>query len=181
MLAYAVCLAMPWEQDNVVCSHCLRCPYAYGHPLCDMQHGPSGCMMSCRVDCCLYAVNMGYHSSVGNTTAAVTTDNTSAIAIACPTTSTVQWQTADLAVTTASSPGAGNVTTIYDVTNSGSNDTTYVAKVVLEPSYQVGSGKQKTKNNLSKLCIPCNAVADAALYWLCMCNVSPWLALGRTL
>ena len=83
---------------------------------------------------------MGYHSSVGNTTAAVTTDNTSAIAIACPTTSTVQWQTADLTVTTASSPGAGNVTTVYDVTNSGGNDTTYVAKVVLEPSYQVGSG-----------------------------------------
>lgn len=83
---------------------------------------------------------MGYHSSVGNTTAAVTTDNTSAIAIACPTTSTVQWQTADLAVTTTSSPGAGNVSTIYDVTNSGGNDTTYVAKVVLEPSYQVGSG-----------------------------------------
>ncbi|KAL0033616.1 hypothetical protein WJX79_007938 [Trebouxia sp. C0005] len=88
------------------------------------------------VDCCLYAVNMGYHSSVGNTTAAVTTDNTSAIAIACPTTSTVLWQIADLVVTTASSPGAGNVTTIYDVTNSGGNDTTYVAKVVLEPSYQ---------------------------------------------
>ena len=93
----------------------------------------------CRVDCCLYAVNMGYHSSVGNTTAAVTTDNTSAIAIACPTTSTVQWQTADLTVTTASSPGAANVTTIYDVTNTSGNDTTYVAKVVVEPSYQVCS------------------------------------------
>ena len=115
-------------------------PYAYSDPLCEMQHGPIGGMLSCRVDCCLYAVNMGYHSSVGNTTAAVTTDNTSAIAIACLTTSTVQWQTADLAVTTASSPGAGNVSTIYDVTNSGGNDTTYVAKVVLEPSYQVGSG-----------------------------------------
>lgn len=91
----------------------------------------------CRVDCCLYAVNMGYHSSVGNTTAAVTTDNSSAIAIACPTTAPVQWQTADLAVTTAASPGAGNVTIIYDVTSTGSNDTTYVAKVVLEPSYEV--------------------------------------------
>jgi len=108
-------------------------------------------MMSCRVDCCLYAVNMGYHSSVGNTTAAVTTDNTSAIAIACPTTSTVQWQTADLAVTTASSPGAGNVTTIYDVTNSGGNDTTYVAKVVLEPSYQVGSGLLASRNHQKQL------------------------------
>ena len=100
----------------------------------------------CRVDCCLYAVNMGYHSSVGNTTAAVTTDNTSAIAIACPTTSTVQWQTADLTVTTASSPGAANVTTIYDVTNTGGNDTTYVAKVVVEPSYQVCSTSCKSSS-----------------------------------
>ena len=108
-------------------------------------------MMSCRVDCCLYAVNMGYHSSVGITTAAVTTDNTSAVAIACPITSTVQWQTADLAVTTASSPGAGNVTTIYDVTNSGGNDTMYVAKVVLEPSYQVGSGLLASRNHQKQL------------------------------
>ncbi len=126
-------------------------PCAYGDPLRDMQHamlhGSIAFVVSCRVDCCLYAVNMGYHSSVGNTTAAVTTDNTSAIAIACPTTSTVQWQTADLTVTTASSPGAGNVTTIYDVTNSGGNDTTYVAKVVLEPSYQVGSGVLASRNH----------------------------------
>ena len=74
---------------------------------------------------------------MGNTTAAVTTDNATAIAIACPTTTAVQWQTADLTVTTASSPGAGTVTTVYDVTNPGGNDTTYVAKVVLEPLYQV--------------------------------------------
>ena len=98
----------------------------------------------CRVDCCLYAVNMGYHSSVGNSTAAVTTDNTTAIAISCPTTTPVRWQTADLTVTTTASPGAGTVATVHDVTNPGGNDTTYVAKVVLEPSYQVvlkpGSG-----------------------------------------
>lgn len=94
-------------------------------------------LMQCRVDCCLYAVNMGYHSSVGNSTAAVTTDNTTAIAISCPTTTPVQWQTADLTVTTAASPGAGTVATVYDVTNPAGNDTTYVAKVVLEPSYQV--------------------------------------------
>lgn len=81
---------------------------------------------------------MGYHSSVGNTTAAVTTDNTTAIAISCPTTVPVQWQTADLTVTTASSPGAGTVASVYDVSSPGGNDTTYVAKVVLEPSYQVG-------------------------------------------
>lgn len=94
-------------------------------------------VVACRVDCCLYAVNMGYHSSVGNSTAAVTTDNTTAIAISCPTTTPVQWQTADLTVTTAASPGAARVATVYDVTNPGGNDTTYVAKVVLEPSYQV--------------------------------------------
>ena len=93
--------------------------------------------LQCRVDCCLYAVNMGYHSSVGNSTAAVTTDNNTAIAISCPTTTPVQWQTADLTVTTASSPGAATVATVFDVTNPGGNDTTYVAKVVLEPSYQV--------------------------------------------
>lgn len=80
---------------------------------------------------------MGYHSSVGNTTAAVTTDNTTAIAISCPTIVPVQWQTADLTVTTASSPGAGTVASVYDVSSPGGNDTTYVAKVVLEPSYQV--------------------------------------------
>lgn len=80
---------------------------------------------------------MGYHSSVGNTTAAVTTDNTTAIAITCPTTVPVQWQAADLTVTTASSPGAGSVASVYDVSSPGGNDTTYVAKVVLEPSYQV--------------------------------------------
>ena len=94
-------------------------------------------LLHCRVDCCLYAVNMGYHSSVGNSTAAVTTDNTTAVAISCPTTTPVQWQTADLTVTTAASPGAGTVAIVYDVTNPGGNDTTYVAKVVMEPSYQV--------------------------------------------
>ena len=147
-----VCLLKRFGNNTTtMCSHCSRLPYADRHPLYEMQHAPIGCMMSCRVDCCLYAVNMGYHSSVGNTTAAVTTDNTSAIAIACPTTSTVQWQTADLTVTTASSPGAGNVTTIYDVTNSGGNDTTYVAKVVLEPSYQVGSGLLASRNHQKQL------------------------------
>lgn len=98
---------------------------------------------------------MGYHSSVGNSTAAVTTDNTTAIAISCPTTTPVQWQTADLTVTTATSPGAARVATVYDVTSPGGKDTTYVAKVVLEPSYQV-----KPLLELEALCRRCNT-ADA--------------------
>ena len=97
---------------------------------------------------------MGYHSSVGNITAAVTTDNATAIAIACPTTTVVQWETADLTVTTASSPGAGTVAIVYDVTNPGGNDTTYVAKVVLEPSYQVSQLAAAASNNDTVVRIP---------------------------
>lgn len=93
----------------------------------------------CRVDCCLYAINMGYVANAlfGNTTAAVTSDNTSAITIACPTSTRVQWQTADLTVVTPSLPGAASIATIYDVTGSGSNETSYVAKVNVNPTYQV--------------------------------------------
>ena len=93
----------------------------------------------CRVDCCLYAVNMGYVANTGNITTAVTTDNRSAIAIACPTSTHVQWQLADLTVLTPSLPGAASVATIYDVSGPTSNDITYVAKVNVNPTYQVCS------------------------------------------
>lgn len=79
---------------------------------------------------------MGYVAYTGNTTAAVTTDNKSTIAIACPTSTHVQWQTADVTVLTPSLPGAASVATVYDVTGPASNDTTYVAKVIVNPTYQ---------------------------------------------
>lgn len=81
---------------------------------------------------------MGYVAYTGNTMAAVTTDNKSTIAIACPTSTHVQWQTADVTVLTPSLPGAASVATVYDVTGPASNDTTYVAKVIVNPTYQVG-------------------------------------------
>ena len=82
---------------------------------------------------------MGYVATAtfGNTSAAVTSDNTSAITIACPTSTHVQWQTDDIAVLTPALPGAASVATIYDVSGSGGNETTYVAKVNVNPTYQV--------------------------------------------
>lgn len=91
---------------------------------------------------------MGYVAYTGNTTAAVTTDNKSTIAIACPTSTHVQWQTADVTVLTPSLPGAASVATVYDVTGPASNDTTYVAKVIVNPTYQVGKTWQLYKHAL---------------------------------